>query len=171
MTIPLIVLAAGALLIGAIVEPFTHWFSGFLGQTPSLVAGSASTVEHHFNWTIATASAVVAVVGVGLACWIYRSGTETVPAGLEPIYSLSRNKLYVEDVYEAAVVRPAATLAFLAKAFDGFLDGLARLVSALPRFLGSLARPVQNGLVQFYALAMAFGLVVLLSFVMFRVTR
>jgi NADH-quinone oxidoreductase subunit L len=171
MTIPLIVLAAGALLIGAVVEPFTHWFSGFLGKTPSLAAGSASVEEHHFNWIIAGVSAVLALAGVGLACWLYRRGTETVSAVLEPVYSLSRNKLYVEDAYEAAVVRPAVTLAFLAKAFDGFLDGLARLVSALPRFLGTLARPIQNGLVQFYALAMAFGLVVLLSFVMFRVTR
>jgi NADH-quinone oxidoreductase subunit L len=170
MTIPLIVLAVGALLIGAVVEPFTHWFSGFLAPTPSLAAGNAS-VEHHFNWTIAIASAVLALGGVGLACGLYRRGEETVPRSLEAVHALSRNKLYVEDAYEAAVVRPARGLAFLAKAFDGLLDGLARFVSALPRFLGQLARPIQNGLVQFYALSMALGLVVLLSFVVFRVTR
>ena len=43
------------------------------------------------------------------------------------VFALSRNKLYVEDAYEAAVVKPAGVLAFLAKAFDGFLDALARL--------------------------------------------
>ncbi len=87
------------------------------------------------------------------------------------MFALSRDKLYVEEVYEAAIVKPAAGLAFLAKAFDGFLDGLARLVSAIPRFVGQWARPIQNGLVQFYALSMALGLVVLISFVVFRVTR
>jgi NADH:ubiquinone oxidoreductase subunit 5 (subunit L)/multisubunit Na+/H+ antiporter MnhA subunit len=175
MTVPLIVLAVGALLIGAVVEPFTHWFSGFLGKTPSIALAAAITgigeTAHHFNWSIAIASAFLALAGVVFACALYRRGTETVPASLEPIHTLSRNKLYVEDLYEAAVVRPAGTLAFLAKAFDGFLDGLARFASALPRFLGTLARPIQNGLVQFYALSMALGLVVLLSFVVFRVTR
>jgi NADH-quinone oxidoreductase subunit L len=169
MTIPLIVLAVGALLIGAVLEPFTHWFSGFLEKTPSLAPATAG--EHHFNWTIAIASAGLALAGVGLACALYQRGTETVPARMEGVHALSRNKLYVEDAYEAAIVRPAVGLAFLGKAFDGFLDGLARFVSALPRFLGSLARPIQNGLVQFYALSMALGLVVLLSFVVFRVAR
>ena len=173
MTVPLIVLAVGALLIGAVVEPFTHWFSGFLGKTPSLTSAAASSgiADHHFNWTLAISSAVLALAGVVLACVLYRRGTETVPASLQPVHNLSRNKLYVEDVYEAAVVRPTGTLAFLAKVFDGFLDGLARFASALPRFLGALARPIQNGLVQFYALSMALGAVVLLSFVVFRVTR
>ena len=100
-----------------------------------------------------------------------RGGPEKVPASLEPLYALSQNKLYVEDAYEAAVVKPAVGLAFLAKAFDGFLDGLARLIGAIPRFVGQLAEPIQNGLVQFYALSMALGLVVFLSFVVFRATR
>ena len=77
----------------------------------------------------------------------------------------------MEGAYEAAIVKPAVGIAFLAKAFDGFLDGLARLISTIPRFLGQLARPIQNGLVQFYALSMALGLVVLVSFVVFRATR
>jgi NADH-quinone oxidoreductase subunit L len=176
MTIPLIVLAVGALFVGIVAEPFTHWFSHFLEKTPSLqkaaeVSGAAE-VAHAFNWTIATLSTVFALAGVGLAFALYRKGgPEKVPAALERAYSLSRNKLYVEDAYEAAVVRPATALAFLAKAFDGFLDGLARLVSAVPRFLGQWARPIQNGLVQFYALSMVLGLAVFLTFVVFRVTR
>src|SRR4029079_11113704 len=132
----------------------------------------AKEVAHAFNWTIATLSTAFALAGVGLAFALYRKGgPEKVPAALERAYSLSRNKLYVEDAYEAAVVKPATALAFLAKAFDGFLDGLARLVSAVPRFLGQWARPIQNGLVQFYALSMVLGLTVFLTFVVFRVTR
>ena len=44
----------------------------------------------------------------------------------------------MEDAYEAAIVKPAVGMAFLAKAFDGFLDGLARLISAIPRFIGPM---------------------------------
>ncbi len=106
-----------------------------------------------------------------MSATIHRIAPSGGEPSLEPMMALSRNKLYVEDAYEAAVVKPAEGLAFLAKAFDGFLDGLARLVSAVPRFVGQWARPVQNGLVQFYALSMALGLAVFLTFVVFRVTR
>ncbi len=176
MTVPLMVLAVGALFVGIVAEPFTHWFSHFLGQTPSLELAAAKSgakeIAHGFNWTIAGLSTLFALGGVGLAYVMYgKGGPEKVPASLETMYTLSRNKLYVEDAYEAAVVKPAEALAFLAKAFDGFLDALARLISAIPKFIGQWARPIQNGLVQFYALSMALGLAVFLTFVVFRVTR
>jgi NADH-quinone oxidoreductase subunit L len=175
MTVPLMVLAVGALFVGIVAEPFTHWFSHFLDKTPSLAqaaqASGAAPVAHEFNWTIALLSSGFALAGVALAAVLYRRGYEAVPPALEPLMALSRNKLYVEDAYEAAVVRPAGVLAFLAKAFDGFLDGFARLIAAVPRFLGQWVRTMQNGLVQFYALSMALGFAVLLAFVVFRVTR
>jgi NADH-quinone oxidoreductase subunit L len=177
MTIPLVVLAAGALFVGVVVEPFTHWFSHFLEHTPSLVqagraAPGAREMEHQFNWTIAGVGTACVLLGILLAFLLYRNGgPEKVPAGLEPVWALSRNKLYVDEVYDATVVKPATGLAVLARAFDGLLDGIARLVASVPRFVGRWARPVQNGLVQFYALSMALGLAVFLTFVVFRVTR
>jgi proton-translocating NADH-quinone oxidoreductase chain L len=36
MTLPLVVLAIGAVLVGIVLEPFTHWFSDFLRATPSI---------------------------------------------------------------------------------------------------------------------------------------
>jgi proton-translocating NADH-quinone oxidoreductase chain L len=169
MTLPLIVLAIGALAVGAVAEPMTHWFSDFLATTPALAGPKEAA--HHFNWTIALASTAVVAVGVCLAAALYRHGKDEAPARLAPVFALSRNKLYVDEIYETAIVKPAVGLAFLAKVFDGFLDGLARLASALPRFVGQLARPIQNGLVQFYALSMALGVIVLLSFVVFKAAR
>ncbi len=49
--------------------------------------------------------------------------------------------------------------------------GFRGLFASVPRFFAQWARPMQNGLVQFYALSMALGLVVFLTFVLFRVTR
>ena len=68
-------------------------------------------------------------------------------------------------------VRPAEGLAFLARVFDQFLDSIVRLLAALPRLAASTVRPIQNGLVQFYALSMVLGLGVFLTFVVFRITR
>jgi NADH-quinone oxidoreductase subunit L len=176
MTVPLLILAIGALFAGIALEPFNHLFSHFLEMTPSLeqaaTASGAGEVAHGFNWSIAVLSTLFALGGVGLAYALYRGGgPERMPAALVRTYVLSRNKLYVEDAYEAAVVKPAEGLAVLAKAFDGLLDGVARLLSAVPRFFGQWVRPIQNGLVQFYALAMILGLSVLVLLVVFHVTR
>jgi proton-translocating NADH-quinone oxidoreductase chain L len=177
MTVPLVVLAVGALGVGIVIEPFTHWFSAFLeGATSLRMAANATlgarAVAHHFNWTIALASMAFAFGGAGLAWALYRHGQpQRLPVSVERIFKLSSSKLYVEDLYEAAIVKPATVLAFLAKVFDGFLDGMARLVSAIPSFIGQLIRPIQSGLVQFYALAMTLGLTVFLMFVVFRFTK
>jgi NADH:ubiquinone oxidoreductase subunit 5 (subunit L)/multisubunit Na+/H+ antiporter MnhA subunit len=177
MRFPLIVLALGAVGAGIVLEPFTHWFSEFLANTPSLRSSAAAvpgtkTVDHHFNWTIGLLSTALALGGAGLAFAMYRRGQpQKMPVAVERLFALSRSKLYVEDAYESAIVKPVTALAFLAKIFDGILDGIARLVSAIPRLLGQLTRPIQNGLVQFYALAMALGLAVFLLFVVFSVSK
>jgi NADH-quinone oxidoreductase subunit L len=176
MTLPLVVLALGAVFVGGALEPFTHWFSEFLSATPSIdlarLVSKAKPVEHHLNWVLMGLSAALALVGIAAAYALYRNGgAEKAPPGLEPVFAASRDKLYVDELYYAVLVKPAEVLAFLARVFDGFLDALTRLVAAVPRFVGAALRPVQTGLVQFYALAMALGLTVFLSFVVFRITR
>ncbi|HVK18427.1 MAG TPA: NADH-quinone oxidoreductase subunit L [Fimbriiglobus sp.] len=172
---PLVVLAVGAVFAGIAVEPFNHAFSGFLSRSPTVQLANRLT-EHavevpHFNLMIAALGTLAALAGLGLAWWAYRDGKETVPATLAGVYRLSREKLYVDEVYDATVVKPAETLATAGRQFDYFLDSLARLVSFLPRFLGALLRPLQNGLVQFYALGMVLGLAVFLTVIVFRSVR
>jgi NADH-quinone oxidoreductase subunit L len=176
MTVPLMVLAVGAVAVGIAVEPFNHKFSHFLSDAPTLqqafVASKAHELPpHKFNWTLAGVGTAASLFGLSLALVMYRNGTEKLPPLVEPVFAASRNKLYVDEIYGAAVVKPGGVLAFLSAAFDGFLDAVARLISAVPRVLGWWVRPVQNGLVQFYALSMALGLTVLLSFVAFRIAR
>ena len=176
MTLPLLILAAGALAVGGVLQPFTHWFSDFLGTTPSLASARGATpareVAHHLNWTLIGVSTALALGGIGLAFALYRKGgADKAPAGMDAIFAASRNKLWVDELYYAVFVKPAEVLAFLARVFDGFLDGLARLISTIPRWIGGWARPVQNGLVQFYALSMALGLAVFVTFVVFRISR
>jgi NADH-quinone oxidoreductase subunit L len=48
------------------------------------------------------------------------------------------------------------------------IDGLVDLFAQVPSFLGVLFRPIQNGLVQFYALLMILGLAGFLLSVLFR---
>jgi NADH-quinone oxidoreductase subunit L len=76
---------------------------------------------------------------------------------------LSRHKFYLDEIYGAVFVWPLLAMASLSRFLDwGLIDGLVGAVGKLPGLAGRLPRPIQNGLVQFYALAMMLGLGVLL---------
>ena len=61
-------------------------------------------------------------------------------------------------------MQPLLGVARLAAWFDRcVIDALVDFCGRLPSLLGAALRPAQNGVVQFYALAMALGLLALLG--------
>jgi NADH-quinone oxidoreductase subunit L len=181
MRVPLIVLAVGALTVG-FVEPLTkHGFHKFLAKTPAIQqANKTYEKDHnvrsqsspHFNWTVAGTGTAAALAGLGLAFVLFRKGElANLPAGMKPVHALSLNKAYVDEVYYGLVVKPAEVAATGSRQFDGLLDSIARLVTFLPRMLAAVLRPLQNGLVQFYALGSLLGLTVFVLFVVYKVSR
>jgi proton-translocating NADH-quinone oxidoreductase chain L len=180
MTYPLMVLAVGALVVGLVVDPLTHWFGHFVDRAAVIHeadhafenATNLAPGKHSFSFEIAGISTMLALGGLALAALLYRKGgPEKVPAAIQPLFALSANKLYVDEVYSATIVKPAEVLANGGRQFDGFLDSLARLVSFVPRALAGVLKPLQNGLVQFYALGMILGLAVFITVVVFRATK
>jgi NADH-quinone oxidoreductase subunit L len=62
------------------------------------------------------------------------------------------------------VIFPVKALAFFSLLFDqGVVDRLVDEVGIVPGILGRFLRPVQNGLIQSYALVMLFGLAIFLT--------
>ena len=87
----------------------------------------------------------------------------------QSLYYLSLNKLYIDEIYYAFIVAPLSALAVIFRIFDLYiLDGLVDLIGVVPRFVGYLFRPIQNGLVQFYALLMVLGVAGFLLSVLLR---
>jgi NADH-quinone oxidoreductase subunit L len=162
MTIPLVILAVGAVFAGIAVEPFTHWFSGLLTRTPLL----GRLHEHAPNWLLMGLSSVVALAGIGVAYAMYvvQPGLPgRLARGARELYQLSLNKFHFDELYDFFIVQPLAGLARFCRILDLYVvDALVDLIGQLPRLAGVLFRPMQNGLVQFYALAMVLGLVVFL---------
>ncbi|MFL5242407.1 MAG: NADH-quinone oxidoreductase subunit L [Gemmataceae bacterium] len=163
MTIPLIILAVGAVAAGIIVEPFTHGLSGFLEEHTK---GLTSQGSEPLNYPLMLISTLIALAGIGAAWWMYvkqpglAGQTASSARGL---YQLSLNKFHVDDLYDALILTPLAGFTAFCRIFDLYvLDGLVDLIGQIPRLLGVLFRPVQNGLVQFYAIAMILGLTVFL---------
>ncbi len=169
MTVPLIVLAVGAVAAGFLVEPFVHVigahpsFSDFLNEH---TRGIALRHPEPTNWLLMTVTSVIAIGGILAGLWVYARQpgiadrfVRAVPA----LYEISLNKFGFDELYQAFVVRPLDGFAEFCRIIDFYVvDKIVDIVGLLPRAVGALFRPVQNGLVQFYALAMILGLTVFL---------
>jgi proton-translocating NADH-quinone oxidoreductase chain L len=167
MGLPLIVLAIGAIAAGLVnAEPFTHWFGDFLTRAPFLAATSG-VVEHRANWALMFGSAAIAVAGAGLARYFYvqqPAAADRVAEAAPVPYYLSRNKLYVDEIYNLLFVQPMNLLAGICALIEAVVDDLVRLIASIPRALAEVLKPLQNGLVQFYAIAMVMGVAVFVGY-------
>jgi proton-translocating NADH-quinone oxidoreductase chain L len=167
MLVPLQILAIGAVLVGIVFVP-----TGILGHYLSAHTKTFAEYHAHFNLPLMLGSSAFALAGIGLAYWMYVKKpalpdevAKAIPAG----YELSRNRFYLDEIYDALIVKPLSALAYLLRAIDQYvIDGLVDLLAQVPRFIGYLFRPIQNGLVQFYALLMALGVAGFLLSVLLR---
>ncbi|MGD0899434.1 MAG: NADH-quinone oxidoreductase subunit L [Thermoguttaceae bacterium] len=173
MTGPLVLLALGAAAAGA----YFHWTGdflgrdGFLAQTPSLAGLAGGEVEPagSGHLVVALLSTAVAVAGVALAALLYLgrgSWLQAIVATMTGLglYGLARGKFFFDPIYRAVVVGPLERLAQLLAWLDQHVvDALVDSVGSLVRVLGAALRPIQGGLVQFYALAMVLGVLALIG--------
>ena len=160
MTGPLVILSVFAALVGVVIGP-TELFAGFVGRTPGFVEG-----PEHMNYGLMIVSGVIALAGIGLAYWMYvgqPGAAAQVAHTAGPAYAWSSNKFFVDELYNAFLVKPMEGFAALLRWIDqNVVDGLVDLIGQIPRLLGALFWPIQNGLVQYYALLMVLGLTVFL---------
>jgi NADH-quinone oxidoreductase subunit L len=180
MTAPLVVLAFGAATVGAYFE-WRHGFAHFLAATPSLsylarlpataghvVAGHAAASSAE-QWGIGIAGTIITLVGIAAAAIVYLGSPKKAQRLARAmnalgLYSLSYGKFFFDPIYALLIVRPLVGVARLAAWFDRcVIDALVDSCGGLPARLGAALRPVQNGLIQFYALAMVLGLLALLG--------
>jgi NADH-quinone oxidoreductase subunit L len=168
MTIPLQILAVGAVLVGIVFGP-TGLFGGFLEHHWMALTGRGEGFpgliprdgEHAHNFVLMIGSSLIALAGIGLAYLLYVKNpakAAELQRSMQGAYGLSRNKFYLDEIFAALFVNPLSQLAQISRLVDTYLvDGIVDLVGQLPAAFGALLRPLQNGLVQFYALLMALG--------------
>ncbi len=137
MTIPLLVLAAFSVLLGFLGTPAWPWFQGFLGGERA--AGDLGKLFEGDVLRLMVLSSAVVFVGLGLGWWLYgrkpvRSADE--PDVLEPlqpeVFALLKRKYFVDEIYEASVIRFSAWWAQVCACLDDWLwNGVVQLLSLL----------------------------------------
>ena len=236
MVWPLAILAVGSVLVGLVcLSDPSNWGANrlvdFLGGTPSLATGAlaATRVEPEFHLPVAGASTLVALIGIGVALYLFLGEArqaealrrlmdlEGIQAWTDPQwvvrlerigvialgvgwlrrvglgwlvtlvgyllgvvalvlaipllvaswvtpYRLSRDKFYIDELYQMLIVWPLRGLAAVCAWLDQrLIDGLVDAVGRVPAAVGHILRSLQMGLVQFYALAMVLGTLILLA--------
>jgi NADH-quinone oxidoreductase subunit L len=159
------ILSVGALFLGIILGHITGLFDLFLDKTIPGVHEAAA--KHGTDWFVVGISATVFLAGFALAYGMYGAPSQLpqkVSAVFGPLVELSRRKFYLDEVYDAIFVWPLRGLAELSRLVDWFVIDVVFVggISKIPALMGRLPRPIQNGLVQFYALAMMLAMAVLL---------
>ena len=129
-------------------------------------------LEHGIHMNVAALSTVIAFAGLGLAAYFYLGERREVNQLTElmqtrfglNLYRLSYNKFYIDEIYYALFVLPMLGFAAFCAFVDRWvIDGTVNLGGIIPRAVGSMLRTLQAGLVQFYALAMVLGVLVLIG--------
>jgi NADH-quinone oxidoreductase subunit L len=184
MILPLIVLAAGALLIGFINTPFFgHHLGNFLGHSPSFHQGfevanpihahvdplafGQHSEEHAIHWGPMLISIVVAAAGIGLAYLLHlkdRQKAEQLAGKMPAVTRTLEAKYWLDEIYQGFIVEPLRVLGRVFFNIDRFVvDGLVWLVGFIPQAGGWILKlGVQRGYLQGYAAAMLFGVAVIL---------
>ncbi|MFN4210404.1 MAG: NADH-quinone oxidoreductase subunit L [Devosia sp.] len=172
MLVPLYVLAAGAVLAGAVfygmffheVEHIEHFFAGSIFVDHEIIE-AAHHVPLWVKW-----SATIAMIAGFVTAWYMYIRRPDVPGKLAAtnpgLYRFLLNKWYFDELYDTIFVRPALWIgrAFW-KGFDDWLiderlsEGLGRRVQNVTSWVVKL----QSGYLYHYAFAMLIGIAALLT--------
>ncbi len=181
MTVPLILLATGAVVAGYVglpsISAIDHWLEPVFHAGEHAAEGALATgaVAHDFTleMILLAVSALVALGGAFLAYRAYiadRDLPKRARAAFGPLTGLVENKYYVDEAYNLLIVEPLRALGeWLAATFDKRgLDGAVNGIAGLTGWAGAQVRRLQTGMVGLYALAMLFGAVALAAWLVTR---
>jgi len=125
-----------------------------------VVASKEVPVEHLTEWILVILTTVIAVVAIIIA-WMryrnYRDERET------PLARALENKWYVDEIYDAIIVKPLNKLgAFVNTVIErGTIDALVNGVGKAVNYGGRQMRWLQSGQVGNYVLLMVISMVLL----------
>lgn len=156
MTFPLMALAIPSVLIGLLGTPFANYFEAFI-HAPS---EAIEAVPHEFELTefllMGGSSVGIALIGITLGTLIYlrhKIDAKSIAKKILPLYNLSLNKWYFDEIYDVLFVQGSRRLARQVLEVDvRVVDGAVNLAGFVTLVTGEGLKYLENGKVQFYAL-------------------
>ena len=174
MLIPLFVLAAGSIFAGYLGAKVFHMVSAegnFFKNSILLLGQRQDLLEeiHHAPLLVKISPMIVGVIAIALAYVFYLVKTDwpqRLANTFKPLYKLSLNKWYFDEIYEAALVKPTKKLGdFLWRIVDvKIVDGLPNGAALICKKMSGIVSRLQTGYIYNYSLWMILGLIVIVFF-------
>ncbi len=145
MTLPLAILAVLSLT------------GGFLFKVPDFLSSIFPAAEVPEDLSLMLISTGAGLLGIFVAWYMYVARPQTADSlanSMKGLYTLVYNKYFVDEVYDAAVVKPVidGSRVVLWKGMDaGLIDGTVNGVGEAARGIGGVLRLIQSGNIRSYA--------------------
>ncbi|HCR85139.1 MAG TPA: NADH-quinone oxidoreductase subunit L, partial [Alphaproteobacteria bacterium] len=182
MTLPLMLLSIGALFVGYIFanklgighEGLKFW-SGALKEGFAKYHGereSIYTLAHHVPDFVKQLPLIVGAMGFILALIMYIIAPK-LPDILvhifRPLYLLSYNKWYIDEIYNFVLVRPIMAIGrFFWKIVDTkIVDGIPNGFAAISESFGRRFKALQSGYIYHYSSIMLIGIISVLGYLIY----
>jgi len=174
MTIPLVLLAAGATFAGMAGLSMVEGTGAFWQGSIFVLPGNNTIEEaHHAPFLVALLPVIMAAIGIAVAYLFYIRNPDLprrLAESLRPVHTFLVNKWYFDELYDAVFVRPAKRIGTgLWQGGDvGIIDhfgpdGVAARVLDVTR----QAVRLQTGYLYHYAFAMLIGVAALVTWYLF----
>ncbi|MCX8052674.1 MAG: NADH-quinone oxidoreductase subunit L [Armatimonadetes bacterium] len=197
MLVPLVILAFLAIFAGYVGTPWANVFERNLVPVlghhyEQVLENKLAGMHHGFNLTVFLFATGSALLGIFMATIIWLKPVLRIEK-LEPSFGwlakLVENKYYIDEIYQATIIRGLMAAAWLAFAFDKwvidyaivngvgyltrlasdlwgwfdrtFVDGLVNIIGWITKTTGSALRYLQTGVAQHYIFLLVSALVVI----------
>jgi NADH-quinone oxidoreductase subunit L len=165
----------GPLVVLAILSVIGGWIgAGRFGAylAPSVGTHTAEALSSTWEWTLTGLAVLMAALGWLIADRLYRTRPE-MPArlagSLSGLYKLLFNKYWVDELYQAVIIKPLLALSrfFLEWVVDvAILDGAVWLLGGICTLGGAILQRWQSGNLRSYAAWLAAAAAVVLIYVL-----
>lgn len=162
MTFPLMTLAIPSMLIGLVGTPLGNYFEYFI-HAPSETISEVPVEGFTPEFLLMGGSSIgIGLIGISLAILMYmqkKIDPSVIAKSIEPLYELSKNKWYIDEIYNAIFVVGSRRLARQVLEVDAkIVDGVVNLAGFVTVVSGEGLKYFENGKAQFYALVIFIGI-------------
>jgi NADH-quinone oxidoreductase subunit L len=181
MTVPLMILAAlsvvggwigipavlGTTFLGGDVNAFHRWLSPAVAAAHE-GATEGAAADASLEFALMGAALAVALTGIGVAFVIYRRReglADSIARRFRVVHTMWRNLYWVDEFYEAVILKPFYAISRFAAGFDRFvIDGAVNATGVVADITGQILKLFQTGYVRNYALLFLMGVVAILAY-------
>jgi NAD(P)H-quinone oxidoreductase subunit 5 len=162
MTFPLMVLAIPSIAVGLVGTPLGNYFEYFIHPASEVVAEVPVEGFTPEFLLMGGSSVGIGLIGISLAILMYmqkKIDPSAIAKSIEPLYKLSKNKWYIDEIYNYVFVIGSRRIARQVLEVDAkIVDGVVNLAGFVTVVSGEGLKYFENGKAQFYALVIFIGI-------------